>query len=177
MKRVIIIEGPCGAGKSAAIQAARVLRPGLAFVDLDGLKDATFRLGDRMLWEESASSLGIEWRRKLASEVGIFWLEKLIIMGRQIAIELCDTLPLQSEICTVATNHGYEIVEYLLMPPMDICLVNNKTRSQAFLFDDDKVRSSYTHYSKKCSAGYPYLRVVTHETELVALLIEECLPS
>lgn len=170
--KLIIVEGPCGAGKSTAIHSAREVLRHVAFVDLDVIKHRTYALGDWQDWNFTESILGEDWRRSLATEIGFAWISKLQKLRRHIVIELCDTIQIQPRLMDLCAECGYEVQSHLLLPSLEHCLTVNRQRTDSVPFVDEKVRASYSFYADHMIELSKSHHVHTEQSTIVSQIIE-----
>ena len=171
--KILVVEGPCGAGKSSAIEAAIVRMPHVAYVDMDLIKQRTFRIESTVQWEHFSSLLGEDWRRRVAGAVGVSWCEQLAALHRPAIVELCDTMQLHSRLDEVFSSRGYRIVQLVLMPSLEDCLERNRRRKDSLPFFDSKVASSYAFYANRLANAKDAIRVLTGTEALFEEIIQQ----
>lgn len=172
MLMLITIEGPTGAGKTTIINNLRNSFPDIAFVDFEIIKQMSFTLQDRLLWDSTILSLGEKWRHVLAYNVGLIWLEELMKLGRPILCELCYTFSGQTQLETLSKKYRYNWDNYTLIPPLHICLERNKHRvlTGSVAFDDSKVVETHNYYN--CNESFNLVNPYRSSDELGLTLFD-----
>ena len=120
-KRIFIIRGPIGAGKTSVVAELRNLLGDASIVDFDAFK--------RQIDNQASS----DWRRTVALETAAFMTEKLMKAGREIIVDIHSSSKEQFALyMSLASKHAYTLTSFLLYPSLEIC----KSRAAARVVGD-----------------------------------------
>ncbi len=140
MRKIILIRGAIAAGKSSLVKELQRLLNDVSVIDMDAFK--------RMIDYKSPSL----WRTSTAFNTALFLAEKLMLLDRTIVVDIHSSKEYQFlEYQALAKKNNYEMVSFLLYPPLQVCLERNRSRiitDVIYKITDDTVKEYWEELFK-----------------------------
>ncbi len=115
--KLVIIRGAVGAGKTSVVDSLRDRLGDVSIIDFDAFK--------RQIDNTKSSA----WRREIAVDTALYLCERIMQKRRDVVVDIHSSqINLYEKYVKLAEQHGYEVLSFMLHPPLEVCIQRAKAR-------------------------------------------------